>query len=54
MSESAEIIADLLSSIGQDIIRTESLSLLEQGDSRYLRDLKLNFKSATICISLDI
>ncbi len=45
MSESAEIIADLLSSIGQDIIRTESLSLLEQGDSRYLRDLKLNFNS---------
>ena len=45
MSESAEIIADLLSSIGQDIIRTESLSLLEQGESRYLRDLKLNFNS---------
>ena len=45
MSESAEIIADLLSSIGQDIIRTENLSLLEQGESRYLRDLKLNFNS---------
>ena len=46
MSDSTEIIAELLTSIGQDIIyRTESLDLLEQGESRYLRDLKLNFNS---------
>lgn len=46
MSESTEIIAELLTRIGQDIIyRTESLDLLEQGESRYLRDLKLNFNS---------
>lgn len=43
--ESTEIIAELLSSIGSDSIRTESLTLLEQGESRYLRDLKLNFNS---------
>lgn len=46
MSESTEIIAELLTHMGQDIIyRTESMDLLEQGESRYLRDLKLNFNS---------
>jgi len=46
MSESTEIINDLLSSIGLDVeYRTGSLSLLEEGHSSYLRDLKLNFNS---------
>jgi alkyl hydroperoxide reductase subunit D len=46
MSESTETINELLQSIGVDIAyRTASLTLLEQGESRYLRDLKLNFTS---------
>jgi alkyl hydroperoxide reductase subunit D len=46
MSESTETINELLQSIGVDTAyRTASLTLLEQGDSRYLRDLKLNFTS---------
>ncbi|MDB5005221.1 MAG: alkylhydroperoxidase [Mucilaginibacter sp.] len=46
MSESTETINELLQSIGVDTAyRTASLSLLEQGESRYLRDLKLNFTS---------
>ncbi|MEO6150101.1 MAG: carboxymuconolactone decarboxylase family protein [Mucilaginibacter sp.] len=46
MSESKEIIGELLQSIGLDAgYRNESLDLLEQGESRYLRDLKLNFTS---------
>lgn len=46
MSESTEVINELLSSIGSDAdYRTVSLDLLEQGESRYLRDLKLNFNS---------
>ncbi|MDB5031643.1 carboxymuconolactone decarboxylase family protein [Mucilaginibacter sp.] len=46
MSESTETITELLQSIGIDTAyRTASLSLLEKGDSRYLRDLKLNFTS---------
>jgi alkyl hydroperoxide reductase subunit D len=46
MSESTETINELLQSIGIDTAyRTASLTLLEQGQSRYLRDLKLNFTS---------
>ncbi|QKJ32280.1 carboxymuconolactone decarboxylase family protein [Mucilaginibacter mali] len=46
MNESTEIIGEILTAIGVDTAyRTESLTLLEKGESRYLRDLKLNFTS---------
>jgi len=46
MNESTEIISEILTAIGVDTAyRTESLTLLEEGESRYLRDLKLNFNS---------
>ncbi|MGN8067410.1 carboxymuconolactone decarboxylase family protein [Mucilaginibacter sp. 22184] len=46
MNESTEVIQELLESIGVDKnYRTEALTLLEKGESRYLRDLKLNFTS---------
>lgn len=46
MSESTEIIQEILQSIGVDAAyRTDSLTLLEKGESRYLRDLKLNLSS---------
>ena len=46
MSESTEVIQELLKSIHADPEhRTPALTLLEQGQSRYLRDLKLNFSS---------
>ena len=46
MSESTEVIHELLGSIGSDAdYRTAGLNLLEEGNSRYLRDLKLNFSS---------
>src|ERR1700754_3414583 len=46
MNESTEVIQELLQSIGLDKdYRTEALTLLEKGESRYLRDLKLNFTS---------
>jgi alkyl hydroperoxide reductase subunit D len=46
MSESTEIIQELLQSVAVDKdYRTESLTLLEKGESRYLRDLKLNLTS---------
>ncbi len=46
MNESTEIINELLQSLGLDTaFRTDSLGLLEKGESRYLRDLKLNFTS---------
>lgn len=46
MSESTEIVQELLETTGLDkTYRTPSLSLLEAGESRYLRDLKLNFAS---------
>jgi len=46
MNESTEIINEILTGIGVDTAyRTESLTLLEKGESRYLRDLKLNFSS---------
>lgn len=46
MNESTEVIQEILQSIGLDKdYRTEALTLLEKGESRYLRDLKLNFTS---------
>lgn len=46
MSETIETINELLQSIGiETTYRTAGLTLLEQGESRYLRDLKLNFTS---------
>jgi alkyl hydroperoxide reductase subunit D len=46
MNESTEIISEILTAIGVNTAyRTESLTLLEKGESRYLRDLKLNFTS---------
>src|ERR1700744_2084416 len=46
MNESTELINELLQTLGIDTAyRTNSLTLLEQGESRYLRDLKLNFAS---------
>jgi alkyl hydroperoxide reductase subunit D len=46
MSESTDTINEFLQSIGVDTAyRTASLTLLENGESRYLRDLKLNFTS---------
>ncbi|HTH82288.1 MAG TPA: carboxymuconolactone decarboxylase family protein [Mucilaginibacter sp.] len=46
MSESTETINELLQTIGADTTyRNASLTLLEKGESRYLRDLKLNFTS---------
>lgn len=46
MNESTEIISEILQSLGIDTAyRTASLTLLEKGESRYLRDLKLNLGS---------
>jgi alkyl hydroperoxide reductase subunit D len=46
MNESTETINELLQALGIDTAyRTDSLTLLEKGESRYLRDLKLNFAS---------
>ncbi|MGV8877426.1 MAG: carboxymuconolactone decarboxylase family protein [Sphingobacteriaceae bacterium] len=46
MSESTAIVNEILESIGLNSdYRTVSLSLLENGESRYLRDMKLNFNS---------
>jgi len=46
MNESTELIQEILQTIGVDAAyRTDSLTLLEKGESRYLRDLKLNFTS---------
>ncbi|WP_256010925.1 carboxymuconolactone decarboxylase family protein [Desertivirga xinjiangensis] len=46
MSETTEVIKELLESINVDgNYRTESLELLEKGESRYLRDFKVNFNS---------
>jgi alkyl hydroperoxide reductase subunit D len=46
MSESTELINEILQSVGVDVAyRNSSLTLLEKGESRYLRDLKLNFTS---------
>ena len=49
MNESTELINEILQSLGVDTTyRTNSLTLLEKGESRYLRDLKLNFTSTLI------
>ncbi|MXV17682.1 carboxymuconolactone decarboxylase family protein [Hufsiella ginkgonis] len=46
MNESTEVINEILSGFDTDInYRNASLSLLETGESRYLRDLKLNLNS---------
>jgi alkyl hydroperoxide reductase subunit D len=46
MNESTEITNEILQSLGIDTAyRTDSLTLLEKGESRYLRDLKLNLSS---------
>lgn len=46
MNESTEIINEILQSLGIDTAyRTDSIALLEKGESRYLRDLKLNLTS---------
>lgn len=46
MSESTEIIEELLAIVGlNEGYRNESIHLLEKGNSRYVRDLKLNFSS---------
>ncbi len=46
MNESTELINEILQNLGVDTAyRTSSLALLEKGESRYLRDLKLNFTS---------
>ena len=46
MSETTEVIGEFLSSIGLEAsYRTPALELLEKGESRYLRDFKVNFNS---------
>ena len=46
MSETTDIIQELLTGVGLDKdYRTDALDLLEKGESRYVRDLKLNFTS---------
>ena len=46
MSETTEITNEILEALGiGNNYRTESLELLEKGESRYLRDLKLNLTS---------
>jgi len=46
MNESTELVNEILQSLNIDsAYRTESLSLLEKGESRYTRDLKLNLAS---------
>ena len=46
MNESTELINEILLSLGIDTAyRTNSLTLLEKGESRYLRDMKLNLSS---------
>lgn len=46
MNESTEVISEILAIVGLDTnYRNDGLSLLEIGESKYLRDLKLNFNS---------
>jgi alkyl hydroperoxide reductase subunit D len=46
MSETTDVIQELLEGIALDkSYRTTALELLEKGESRYVRDLKLNFTS---------
>ena len=49
MNESTEVIQDILESLDTATdYRTPGLELLEVGNSRYLRDLKLNFSSTLV------
>lgn len=46
MNESTELIVEFLDQIGlESNYRTTALSLLEDGESRYLRDFKVNFNT---------
>ncbi|HEY8782504.1 MAG TPA: carboxymuconolactone decarboxylase family protein [Mucilaginibacter sp.] len=46
MNESTEVVNEILQSLYIDTAyRTNSLTLLEKGESRYLRDMKLNLSS---------
>lgn len=46
MTESTEVIQEIVTGLGlEEGYRTAALTLLEAGESRYLRDLKLNFSS---------
>lgn len=46
MNESTEVINEILGLVGLEATyRNDSLDLLEAGESKYLRDLKLNFNS---------
>lgn len=46
MNETTEVIQEILESVGLDKnYRTDSLTLLENGESKYIRDFKLNFTS---------
>jgi len=54
MNESTETIQELLESLGVAAdYRNDSLRLLENGESRYLRDLKLNLSSTLTSEHLD-
>lgn len=49
MNESTEVINELLETVGAGAAyRNPAIELLEKGQSRYLRDLKLNFSSTLI------
>lgn len=46
MTDTTEVIQEILTNLGLEPgYRTPALSLLENGESKYLRDLKLNFNS---------
>ena len=46
MTESTEVVQEIVTGLGlEEGYRTAALTLLEAGESRYLRDLKLNFSS---------
>jgi alkyl hydroperoxide reductase subunit D len=46
MSESTELVTEMLQGLQIDpVYRTPALALLEKGESRYIRDLKLNLAS---------
>ena len=46
MKESTEVIQEILQIFGLDAgYRNQALTMLEEGDSKYLRDFKLNFNS---------
>lgn len=46
MNESTEVIQEILNGVGLEAdYRNSTLDLFEKGNSRYLRDLKLNFNS---------